>query len=136
MKPIKTIILGVAATLLCTGAFAQSPSSDDRRPDYSNKGMQRLFAATPLDENSRFVFTPGAVQGNFGATRVRAIAALPPLQGSQIRITQEWPDPFALTGVSFPIRPGQYHREDPLRALGIDTRTQSRPNATLIASNR
>jgi hypothetical protein len=134
MKPFKTLILGVATMLLCGGAFAQTSSSDDRRPDYSNRGMQRLFAGTPIDANGRFVFTPGAVQGNFGATHVRAIAALPPLQGSQIRITQEWPDPFALTGVTFPIRPGQYHREDPLRSIGVDTHT--RPTATLIASNR
>ena len=87
----------ILALLLVAGtAMAQ----DEPRPDYSRDHLLRLFVAASPEEAQRSYRDVGVTVNAFGTSfRVHALPQLlMPLSGSALRTTQEWPDPFALTG--------------------------------------
>ncbi len=69
------------------------------KPDYSRENLQRFVAAIPEppkhERNFRFYW--GAVEFTTLGQRFR-VGPMMPFSGSIMRTTQEWPDPFALTG--------------------------------------
>ena len=97
---MKTAAAILALMLLATPAVAQ-----EGRPDFSRDTLTRLFA-----EEERFeAEVPRDVRG-IGYVDVRAfgvpfrfnyLATMAPLSGSEYGLTgvsQQWPDPFSLTG--------------------------------------
>ena len=87
------------ALLLTAGALAQeAPADPPRRPDYSKEAIQKLLFEA--GEQSRIRFRPGAV--DFYALGMSwqfnyIPGLMMPLSGTRMGVTQEWPDPFALT---------------------------------------
>lgn len=106
MRASRTVLLVafllVAGTLSAQEAAAPSTASP-AKPDYSRDNLLRLLVETEKPEHEpRVRFRFGTIDFKALGTRWR-IGYLPfmmPLSGSQIRVTQEWPDPFALTGTS------------------------------------
>jgi hypothetical protein len=89
--------LTILALLLVAGtAMAQ----DEPRPDYSRDHLLRLFVAASPEEAQRNYRDIGVTVNAFGTSfRVHALPQLlMPLSGSVPDTSQEWPDPFALTG--------------------------------------
>jgi hypothetical protein len=87
----------ILALLLVAGsAMAQ----EEPRPDYSRDQLLKLFIAASPAEAQRHYRDLGVTVNAFGTSfRVHALPQLlMPLSGSVIDTTQEWPDPFALTG--------------------------------------
>jgi len=68
------------------------------KPDYSRENLQRFVASIPEppkhERNFRFYW--GTVEFTTLGQRFR-VGPMMPLSGSIMRVTQEWPDPFALT---------------------------------------
>lgn len=92
-----TAILVLFAALLVAPARAQ----EETTPDYSRENLQRFVAAIP-DEPQRernFRFYWGAIELTALGQRWR-FAPMMPMSGSIMRTTQEWPDPFSLTGTA------------------------------------
>ena len=93
MKATATLV--ILAALCTVPAFAQ----EEPKPDYSRENLQRFVAAIPEPPKPerRIRFYWGAIE--FGALGQKwRFAPMLPLSGSGLRTTQEWPDPFALTG--------------------------------------
>jgi hypothetical protein len=87
----------ILALLLVAGSAA---AQDQPRTDYSRDTLMRLFVAASPEEAQRTYRDFGVNVNAFGTTfRVHGLPQLlMPLSGSVIGTTQEWPDPFALTG--------------------------------------
>jgi hypothetical protein len=82
----------VALLLISPAAVAQES------PDYSRDTLLRIFAEQPEEEQPDVRFYVGAVEFRAMGSDWRFVyAPLLPLSGSIIGVTQEWPDPFALT---------------------------------------
>ena len=75
--------------------------AQETKPDYSRENLQRFVAAIPEEpERERnFRFYWGAIEFTALGQRWR-FAPMLPLSGSVMRTTQEWPDPFSLTGTA------------------------------------
>lgn len=91
-----TAILVLFAAMVVAPARAQ-----ETKPDYSRENLQRFVAAIPEEpERERnFRFYWGAIEFTALGQRWR-FAPMLPLSGSVMRTTQEWPDPFSLTGTA------------------------------------
>lgn len=88
-----------ALLLFSAPAFAQAPES----ADYSRDRLHQLFVERSDDSGIRY--SPGAVTFRALGTswRYNYVPIMLPLSGSGMglgAVTQEWPDPFALTGTS------------------------------------
>lgn len=83
------------AALTALPAFAQ----EEPKPDYSRENLQKFVAAIPEEpeRDRRIRFYWGAVEFSALGQRWR-VGPMAPLSGSIMRTTQEWPDPFSLTG--------------------------------------
>jgi hypothetical protein len=84
--------------LIATVAGAQE-TAPAPKPDYSRENLQRFVAAIPAkpkhERNFRFYW--GAVEFNALGQRFR-LGPVMPFSGTQLGVTQTWPDPFSLTG--------------------------------------
>ena len=94
-----------AALLLLLTALGSLPAAaqdDEPKPDYSRENLQRFVAAIPEkpEHEPRVHFYWGAITFNALGQRWRFGAPVAPLSGSIMRTTQEWPDPFSLTGTA------------------------------------
>lgn len=96
----------VLAILLTSAALGQAGEAPPEpvKPDYSRPTLLRLLEDQRQDEvrhqRVRFVF--GAVELRALGTRWRFnYLPMAPLSGSQVRVTQQMPDPFLLTGTEF-----------------------------------
>ena len=76
-------------------AFAQ----EEAPPDYSRENLQKFVAAIPEEPepDRRIRFYWGAIEFSALGQNWR-FSPVGPLSGSIMRTTQEWPDPFSLTG--------------------------------------
>ena len=94
-----TAILLLSAALLGVPASAQEAPA---KPDYSRENLQRFAAAIPEEpkRERRIRFYWGAVEFSALGQNWRFLPAMLPLSGSIMRTTQEWPDPFSLTGTA------------------------------------
>ena len=92
-------LVAAAAVVLLTHALAAD------EPDYSREGLRRTFSAHVIELGPK---PKPRVQFKFGSIEFRALGMdwrilylpLPPLSGTRLGVTQEPPDPFALTGVT------------------------------------
>lgn len=105
----------LAILLITTAMAAQEPappetdssappttSESTTRPDYSRDSLLRLVR-TQEEERKRDTsvrFHVGAVEFNAIGTRWRFnyLPIMVPLSGTRVGITNEWPDPFSLSG--------------------------------------
>lgn len=122
-------ILAAVAVLLFAAAL------DAEEPDYSREGLRREFSARVIELGPR---PKPRVQFKFGAIEFRALGMdwrisllpVPPLSGTRMGVTQELPDPFALTGAAMPGAPAHEIEETPreiraeLRRIRRVTRAQ------------
>ena len=98
MKATFVLLAALAALPL----FAQEQEPTTTKPDYSRESLLRFAADIPeppkRERNIRFYL--GAVE--FGAMGQRWRFAYPvmPFSGTQLRVTQQLPDPFSLTGTA------------------------------------
>lgn len=78
-------------------AFAQ----EEAQPDFSRENLQKFVAAIPAEpeRDRRIRFYWGAIEFSALGQNWR-ISPVLPLSGSVMRTTQEWPDPFSLTGTA------------------------------------
>ena len=122
-------ILAAVAALV----FAAAVNAEE--PDYSRDNLRKTFSAKVIELGPR---PKPRVQFKFGAIEFRAlgmdwrISLLPvaPLSGTRPGVTQQLPDPFALTGAVMPGAPAHEIEETPreiraeLRRIRRVTRTQ------------
>lgn len=80
---------------LAGAAAAQEPS----RPDYSKEAVQRLVMSIDPDEAPVRYYPDSVTFTALGTTwNFNYLPALfMPLSGTQLGVTQQWPDPFSLT---------------------------------------
>lgn len=107
---MRAFVFAASIALLLAGtALADEPAAASA--DWTRDGMSRALRANDGTEA-----TP-VVQWGFGYVDFRALgtrwhmAYLPvsrPFSGADIGTTREWPDPFALTGTSFPMTSRTY----------------------------
>ncbi len=95
------------AFLFLAGASAAqetSESSSGTRPDYSKDSLMRVLRAQAEEDKDKPAvrFYVGAVEFNAIGTRWRFnyLPIMTPLSGSRVGVTNEWPDPFSLTGTA------------------------------------
>lgn len=99
MKTSLTMFLAFIA--LTAAAQEEQP---DVKADYSKPALQRFVASIPeppkRDHNVHF-YVGGVEFRALGARyRFNYLPIMAPLSGTRLGITQEWPDPFALTGTA------------------------------------
>jgi hypothetical protein len=98
MKTTFAFLIAFAAL----GAAAQEEQQPDVKVDYSKPALQRFVSSIPpepkRDRNMHFYI--GGVEFRALGTRYRFnyLPILAPLSGTRLGVTQEWPDPFSLTG--------------------------------------
>ena len=105
---MRSSALTAALLLLAASAFAEEKPKNTT-PDYSRDTLQKLFIeAGDIDDHRP------AVRYHIGTVEFRALGTnwrfnyLPlmmPLSGTRAGVTQEWPDPFALTGAQIATGP-------------------------------
>jgi len=98
-----------SATILILLLVAGSAAAQSRQPDYSKDGLLRMFAGEPLEvRGERPVdFYVGAISfralgSNF---RFNYLPFMMPLSGTELDVTQSWPDPFSLTRTAIATSP-------------------------------
>jgi hypothetical protein len=93
-------MLALLAALAALPAFAQDSEPTTTTPDYSRESLLRFAAEIPeppkKERNVRFYI--GAVEFAAIGQRWRFAYPVMPFSGTQLRTTQELPDPFSLTG--------------------------------------
>jgi hypothetical protein len=107
----------ILALLFVTGGLAAqeaSESNDSVRPSYSRDSLLRMLHAQAEEEKKEpaVKYHVGAVE--FGAHwRFNYLTMMPPLSGSRVGVTNEWPDPFSLSGtaIATPRRAWRTQRE-------------------------
>jgi hypothetical protein len=86
--------------LLTTAAFGQ----ENGTPDYSREAIQKLMLEVDVREPEEppVRFHVGAIEFRALGTKFRFnyLPIMMPLPGTRLGVTQEWPDPFALTGTA------------------------------------
>lgn len=91
------------ATLILLAALAALPAfaQEEAQPDYSRENLQKFVAAIPEapEPDRRIRFYWGAIEFSALGQNWR-FSPVGPLSGSIMRTTQEWPDPFSLTGTA------------------------------------
>ena len=94
---MKRLAILVILALTALPAFAQ----EEAQPDYSRENLQKFVAAIPEppEPDRRIRFYWGAIEFSALGQNWR-FSPVGPLSGSIMRTTQEWPDPFALTGTA------------------------------------
>lgn len=98
-----SIALLVILSAFSASAQEQTPPADEpAKPDYSQPAMQRFVASIPEPPKRprNVIFHIGAVEFRaLGSNwRFNYLPIMMPLSGSRLGVTNEWPDPFALTG--------------------------------------
>lgn len=102
---------GVAVAQETAPPPEQDVSSETRvrpQPDYSRDTLLRLVREHEEEKERENVrFSAGAVEFRALGTRWRFnyLPIMAPISGTRLGITNEWPDPFALTGTSMPYTP-------------------------------
>lgn len=117
MKTKIAILVLLAATSLSAQEQTQD-TTPPTTPDYSKPALQRFVMSIPEPPPPRVRnvrFHVGAVEFGAMGTRWRFnyLPIMTPLSGSRLGVTQEWPDPFSLTGtaVATPKRAWRTQRE-------------------------
>ena len=98
----------ILAFLFVTGAMAAQETSDSSsgetgtRPDYSKESLMRVLRADAEEKEREPAvrYHVGAVEFDAIGTRWRFnyLPIMAPLSGTRLGITNEWPDPFSLSG--------------------------------------
>lgn len=108
-----------AAILLATVLFAGAAEAQRTRADYSREAVQRFVMSTQVEEDEiRHEYDPLVVNfAAFGTTfRVGYIPQLMmPMAGSQVGVTQTWPDAFSLTGTQIATGPRSWRTQRAFR---------------------
>lgn len=128
----------ILALLLVAGAaWAQEePESEvEPRPDYSRESLLRLAVdVTEPEPEPRVRFRIGAVEFRALGTRFQFVyLPMMPLSGSVVRTTQEWPDPFSLTGTAIATGPRAWRAE---RARNAELRRINRTERARLRVER
>ncbi|HEX2835051.1 MAG TPA: hypothetical protein VHW00_18700 [Thermoanaerobaculia bacterium] len=91
----------ILALLLTSAVAAQEETT---RADYSKDSMMRVLRAQTEEEKDDPLvrFHVGQVEFNAIGTRwhFNYLPIMAPISGTRLGITNEWPDPFALTGTT------------------------------------
>lgn len=95
----KRFATSLASLILLAAVAGAQETAPEPKPDYSRENLQRFVAAIPPEpkHERNFRFYWGAVEFTALGQRFR-VGPVMPFSGSIMRTTQEWPDPFALTG--------------------------------------
>ncbi len=133
MKATATVLV---ILLAATAAFGQTEGTADERRDYSKDTMMRLTADIPQrpEHEPRLVFHVGAVDFRALGTRWRFnfLPFMMPLSGTRLDVTQEWPDPFALTHTQIATPPRAFTTRRQMNAeLRRIDRVTKKPKATV-----
>jgi len=120
--------------LAATAAFGQT--SEDERRDYSRPTILRLTAdiPEPPEHDPAMTFHVGAVDFRAFGTRFRFnyLPFMMPLSGTNMRVTQEWPDPFSLTRTEIATPPRAFRTRRQMNAeLRRIERVTKKPKATV-----
>jgi hypothetical protein len=101
------MILAVLLTTAAASAQEQGTSPDTPAPKYSKDTLLRLFAEAAKQEGENPIrFGHGAVSFKALGTSWRFnYLPMMPLSGTMGGVTQEWPDPFALTNTAIATSP-------------------------------
>jgi hypothetical protein len=142
-RVMKRTTWALALLLLSAGALAQGTSTPGAPgTDYSRSRLQQLFVETDI-ENGGVRYSPGAVTfGALGTTwRYNYVPIMLPLSGSGVglgAVTQEWPDPFALTGtaIATPFRAWRTVRQKNRELMRIERLERGRFRVEVNAGNR
>jgi len=100
-----------AFLLIALAAGSAAGQETTPRPDYSRQGVQRFVMSLEPEEDAdipRHHYDPLVVNvAAFGTTfRLGYLPQLMmPMAGSQLGVTQTWPDAFSLTGTSIATSP-------------------------------
>ena len=107
----------ILTLLLIAGSAAAQQATN---PDFSRDGLMRIFAGDPQEPQ---IERP--VQHRLGAISFRAFGSdfrfnyLPlmmPLSGTELDVTQSWPDPFSLTGTAIATSPRAWRTQRQISA--------------------
>ncbi len=123
---VSALILAIG---LASAALAQEPAEAAREPkvhDYSRPTLLRLLEDQRREEQrlQRVRFVIGAVEFRALGTRWRFnyLPLMAPLSGTQVRVSQQWPDPFLLTGTALATTPRNWRErrevEKELKRIG------------------
>jgi hypothetical protein len=110
----------LATLLIAAQAVAQEEEPSSPPPDYSKETLVRLFADIEVeDERPRVQHRFGAVDFRAFGTRWRVgyLPFMAPLAGSMPWVNGErWPDPFRLSGTTFPHTPRTWNQRRQLNS--------------------
>ena len=105
MKASATFLILV----LAAGASAQQATT---KPDYSKEAVQEFVMSIDVEEESSVTYYPDSVRFNALGTSW-SFKPFPnlmmPLSGTQMGVTQQWPDPFSLSRTSIATTPRSWY---------------------------
>ena len=108
-----TAILALLLVAVAARAQEEPQTEAETRPDYSRESLLRLVVDVEKPEPQKRVSFPiGAIEFRALGTRFQFVyLPMMPLSGSITRTTQEWPDPFSLTGTAIAMGPRAWRTE-------------------------
>lgn len=93
---------------LTAGASAQ----ENPRPDYSKEAVQEFVMSIDVEEESPVTYFPDSIRFNALGTSW-SFKPYPnlvmPLAGTQMGVTQQWPDPFSLSRTQIATTPRNWY---------------------------
>lgn len=107
-----------SATFLILLLAASASAQEAPKPDYSKEAIQEFVMSIDVEEESPVTYFPDSIRFNALGTswNFRPFPTLMmPLAGTQMGVTQQWPDAFSLTGTQIATTPRNWYTRRELK---------------------
>ena len=107
-----------SATFLILFLAAGASAQEAVKPDYSKEAVQEFVMSIDVEEESSVTYYPDSVRFNALGTSwsFRPFPqVMMPLSGTQMGVTQQWPDPFSLSRTSIATTPRNWYTKRELQ---------------------
>ena len=111
-------MMKASATFLILLLAASASAQEAPKPDYSREAIQEFVMSIEVEEESPVTYFPDSVRFNALGTSWNFHpfpTLMMPLAGTQMGVTQQWPDAFSLTGTQIATTPRNWYTRRELK---------------------
>ena len=111
-------MMKASANFLILLLAASASAQEAPKPDYSREAIQEFVMSIDVEEESPVTYFPDSIRFNALGTSW-SFQPFPtlmmPLAGTQMGVTQQWPDAFSLTGTQIATTPRNWYTRRELK---------------------
>src|SRR5687767_11542422 len=111
-------MMKASAAFLILFLAASASAQQAPKPDYSKEAIQEFVMSIDVEEESPVTYFPDSIRFNALGTSWNFHPfprLMMPLAGTQMGVTQQWPDAFSLTGTQIAMTPRTWYTKRELK---------------------